>query len=133
MELSEICAVELKDKGVTFKYLILTLEMKGEKKGILRGLNYQPYDSRANERIIGWTKEELEESGFFENGGDFTVDGGGSLTRNPYQQTITLFGANKIYGPEPDRQTAAQMVQEAFPAHQVFDITPHSDLDQKEG
>lgn len=120
MELSNIQDVRLQEGGgVTFKYLALTLELQGEKKCILRALNYTPYREGMEEEIIAWTKEELDELGFFRAGGDFVVLGGGTLTVNPYDETICLYGSNKPYGPERDRQAVALTVQSAFPNHKV--------------
>lgn len=125
MELSQIPEVRLQEGGgVTFRYLVLNLELRGGKKSVLRGLNDHPYRGGMEEQILAWTKEELEELGFFTAGGDFVVAGGGSLTLNPYDETICLFGSNQPYGPEKDRQAAAGLVQAALPNHRVSFYDP---------
>ena len=120
MELSEIRYVRLVDgDGVTFKYLVLTLTLGEEKRSVLRGLNYLPAYKQIEEQIIRQTKEELDGVGFFAAGGDFVIDGGGSLTLNPYDETACLFGTNTPYGPETDREATARMVQTTFSNHKV--------------
>ncbi len=120
MELLEIRDVRLvEEDGVTFKYLVLTLTLGEERKSVLRGLNYLPANKRMEEQIIRQTKEELDEVGFFAAGGDFVVDGGGSLTLNPYDETVCLFGANTPYGWETDREATARMVQTTFANHKI--------------
>ncbi|MDA2930588.1 hypothetical protein MYX84_11685, partial [Acidobacteria bacterium AH-259-O06] len=117
MQLSQIPDVRLEGGGVMFKYLVFDLELAGEKKTILRALNYQPYLPNMEEQIIKATKEELEESGFFESGGDFKVGGGASMAFNLYYETITLFGNSQSYGAENNREAAAKMMESAFPEH----------------
>lgn len=125
MGLSEIPSVRLEDSGgVTFKYLVLVLQLDGQKISIVRGMNYQPYHPDFEEKIIGWTKQELDDVGFFDRGGDFVVKGGGSLTLNPYDETISIFGSNGPYGPEKNREAVAELVQSAFPTYKVFWFSP---------
>ena len=120
MELSEIQDVRLEEGGgVTFRYLVLNLQLRGEKKLALRALNYLPSRKGMEEQIIAWTKEELDEVRFFASGGDFVISGGGSLTLNPYDETICLFGSNKPYGSENDRESLARLVEAAFPDYKV--------------
>ena len=127
MRLPEIPEVRLEDSGgVTFSYLVFQLELGGEKKSVVRGLNYQPSERAVEERIIGWAKDELEECGFFESGGDFLVEGGGSLTINPYDETVVLFGSNKAYGSERDREEVARRFERSFPNHEVTCFVPEA-------
>ena len=120
MELLEIRDVSLGGEGgVTFKYLVLTLTLGEKKRSVLRGLNYLPANKQMEERIIRQTKEELDEVGFFAAGGDFVVDGGGSLTLNLYDKTVCLFGANTPYGSETDREATARTVQTSFENHKI--------------
>jgi hypothetical protein len=120
MELSAIPRVRFEEGGgVTFRYLVLILKLRGERKSALRALTYLPSRKGMERQILAWTKGELDTAGFFANGGEFVVDGGGSLTHNPYDETICLFGANPAYGPENNRESVAQLVEAAFPGHKV--------------
>ena len=120
MELLEIRDVSFGGEGgVTFKYLVLTLTLGEKKRSVLRGLNYLPANKQMEEEIIRQTRDELEEADFFAGGGEFLVDGGGSLTLNPYDQTVCLFGSNIPYGCETDREATARTVQTSFPNHTV--------------
>ena len=124
MELSEIASVRLEEGGVIFKYLLIDLERAGERKVILRGLNYQSYVENMEEEIVKSAEEELKQSSFFEHGGGFQVAGGGSITLNPYYETITLYGASQTYGVEKNREDVARMIEDAYPEHEVSWFSP---------
>lgn len=125
MDLSQIPGVRLQDgDSVTFQYLVINLELKGEKKSILRGQNWRPYQPDVDAEIIAWTKEELDGFDFFDQGGDFLVEGGGTLTLNPYDETVALYGANRPYGPEKDRAETAKVVQASYPDHKISWFPP---------
>ena len=89
-------------------------------------MNYLPYRSQIEETIIRLTKEELEERGFFDQGGDFSVEGGGTLDLNRYYDTITLYGANSAYGAEQDRSGAAEVLRQVFPDYGISLYEPSS-------
>ncbi len=90
-----------------------------EKRTIVRGLNYQPYAGKIEEQIVKSAREELGENGFFENGGDLQIGGGGSVAFNLYYENITLFGSNPTYGMEENREAVAKMIEKAYPEHEV--------------
>ena len=119
MSLSEIADIRLEGGGVMFQYLLLQLEWAAEKRTIVRGLNYQPYAGKIEEQIVKSVREELGENGFFENGGDLQIGGGGSVAFNLYYETIILFGSNPTYGMEEDRDAVAKMIESAYPEHEV--------------
>ena len=119
MALSEIADVRLEGGGVMFQYLLLQLERAAEKRSIVRGLNYKPYAGKIEEQIVKSAREELGENGFFENGGDLQIGGGGSLAFNLYYEKITLFGSNPTYGMEENREAVAKMIEKAYPEHEV--------------
>ncbi len=102
-----------------FQYLLLQLERAAEKRTIVRGLNYQPYVGTIEEQIVESAREELGENGFFENGGDLQIGGGGSVAFNLYYEQITLFGSNPTYGMEENREAVAKMIEKAYPEHEV--------------
>ena len=64
MELTEIQGVQLLDSGVVFRYLVFSLELRGQQQRIVRALNYQPEESGVEERIIAQTKQALTRSVF---------------------------------------------------------------------
>ena len=119
MSLAEIADVRLEGGGVMFQYLLLQLEWDAERRTIVRGLNYQPYVDKIEEQIVESAREELGENGFFENGGDLQIGGGGSVAFNLYYENITLFGSNPTYGMEEDRDAVAKMIESAYPEHEV--------------
>ncbi len=119
MSLSEIADIRLDGGGVMFQYLLLQLERDAEKRTIVRGLNYQPYAGKVEEQIVKSVREELGENGFFENGGDLQIGGGGSVAFNLYYEHITLFGSNSTYGMEENREAVAKMIEKAYPEHKV--------------
>ena len=119
MSLSEIADVRLEGGGVMFQYLLLQLEWAAQKRTIIRGLNYQPYAGKIEEQIVKSAREELGDNGFFENGGDLQIGGGGSVAFNLYYQNITLFGSNPTYGMEENREAVAKMIEKAYPEHEV--------------
>ena len=119
MSLSEIADIRLEGGGVMFQYLLLQLERAAEKRTIVRGLNYQPYAGKVEEQIVKSAREELGENGFFENGGDLQIAGGGSVAFNLYYEHITLFGSNPTYGMEENREAVAKMIEKAYPEHKV--------------
>ena len=119
MSLREIPDVSLQGNGVTFKYLIFQLHKGAESKTILRGLNYLPYRTQMDEAIIRHTNRELEKRGLFERGGEFSVEGGGTLTLNRYYDTVALYGANSVYGEEENRAASAEKIWQAFPGYEV--------------
>jgi hypothetical protein len=119
MKLSEISDVRLQTKGVMFKYLLFEIEQSGEKKKLVRGVNYQPYHNDVDDQIVQWVREELREGSFFEKGGDFRIEGGGTITLNPYSETLAVFGASVVYGEEENREDVAKMFERAFPDHEV--------------
>ncbi len=102
-----------------FQYLLLQLEWDAERRTIVRGLNYQPYAGKIEEQIVKSAREELGENGFFENGGDLQIAGGGSVAFNLYYEHITLFGSNPTYGMEENREAVAKMIEKAYPEHKV--------------
>ncbi len=126
MELSEIASVRLEEGGVMYKYLLIQLEQDGQTKAVVRGLNYQSYRKDLEEQIVRTAEQELRDSRFLDQGGSFEVTGGGSITLNPYCQTMTLFGASQIYGAEGNREPVAKMVEAAYPAHEVSWFSPDS-------
>ena len=119
MSLTEIPDALLHGDGVTFRYLIFQLHRGEERKTVLRAVNYLPYHSHFDETIIRLTKEELEGQGFFDRNGDFSVEGGGTLSLNRYYDTITLYGADPAYGAEQDRSGAAEMLRQVFPDYEI--------------
>jgi len=127
MELTEIPRMRLLDTGVVFRYLVFTLELRGQQQRIVRALNYQPEESSVEERIIGRTKSELDDHGFFSAGGEFGIEGGGSLARNPYYRTLTFFGADCVYGAEKDREGMAKAVETELGDHEVSWADPDAE------
>jgi hypothetical protein len=119
MSFPDIADVRLEGGGVMFQYLLLQLERAAEKRTIVRGLNYQPYAGKIEEQIVKSAREELGENGFFENGGDLQIAGGGSAAVNLYYEHITLFGSNPTYGMEENREAVAKMIETAYPEHKV--------------
>ncbi len=119
MSFSDIADIRLEGGGVMFQYLLLQLEWAVEKRTIVRGLNYQPYAGKIEEQIVKSAREELGENGFFENGGDLQIGGGGSVAFNLYYEQITLFGSNPTYGMEENREAVAKMIEKAYPEHKV--------------
>ena len=107
-----------------FKYLLIQLERQGQTKAVVRGLNYQSYRDGLEEQIVQTAKQELRDSSFLDQGGSFEVTGGGSITLNPYCQTLTLFGASERYGAEGNREPVAQMLEAAYPEHKVSWFSP---------
>ena len=124
MELSEIASVRLEEGGVMFKYLLIQLEREGQTKTVVRGLNYQSYRGDLEEQIVQATEQELRDSSFLDQGGSFEVAGGGSITLNPYYETITLFGASSRYRAEGNREPVAKMLEAAYPEHEVSWFSP---------
>lgn len=124
MALENVRDIELLGDGVVFEYLVFVLELDANKKPILRASNYISSNVGSEEALIRRTRKDLEKIGFFKAGGNLTVHGGGSLARNPYYGTITLFGANEAYGPDRDRQALSQTVQTAFPDYEVSWFEP---------
>ncbi len=127
MELSQVQGLQLMDGGVVFRYLVFSLELKGQQQRIVRALNYQPEESGVEERIIAQTKAGLDEAGFFDAGGEFGIEGGGSLARNPYYRTLSFFGADTVYGAEKDREGIARMVKTELEDHEVSWFDPDAD------
>ena len=119
MALEEIRDVELLGDGVVFQYLVFSLQLEGATKRIARGSNYISSGVDSEEALIRWTRQDLEDAGFLDAGGEFTVQGGGSLARNPYYGTLTLFGKNTAYGADPDRESLAQTFKAEFPDYEV--------------
>ena len=124
MELSEIASVRLEEGGVMIKYLLFQLDREGQAKAIVRGVNYQSYREGLEEQIVQAAEQELRDSSFLDQGGGFEVAGGGSITLNPYYETITLFGASRSYGVEQDREAVAKMLEVAYPEHKVSWFSP---------
>ena len=124
MELSEIAGVRLEEGGVMIKYLLFQLEQEGQSRAIVRGVNYQSYREGLEEQIVQAAEQELRDSSFLDQGGGFEVAGGGSITLNPYYETITLFGASQSYGVEGNREAVAQMLEAAYPEHKVSWFSP---------
>ncbi len=127
MELTEIQSVQLMDSGVVFRYLVFSLELKGQQQRIVRALNYQPEESGVEERIIAQTKVGLDGVGFFDAGGEFGIEGGGSLASNPYYRTMTFFGADSVYGAEKNREGIAKMAESELGDHEVSWSDPDAD------
>lgn len=119
MQLLEIPEVELAGGGVMFQYLILELTNGEQTKTLLRGMNFQTYVDRIPERILESTREEIKGAGFEGSAENLTVDGGGTITLNPYTQEIVLFGASPEHGPEKNRSAAAAMLERAYPDHKI--------------
>ena len=124
MKLSEIASVRLEEGGVMFQYLLIQLEREGQAKAIVRGVNYQSYREGLEEQIVQAAQQELRDSSFLDQGVGFEVAGGGSITLNPYDETITLFGASQRYGVEGSREAVAKMLEAAFPEHKVSWFSP---------
>jgi hypothetical protein len=114
-KLSEIPDVRLDTQGVMYKYLILKLESAGEAKEIVRGLTSTEDEARA----VRWVEEELDEAGIGEDARRIEILGGGSLSLNPYSETVTVFGASPKYGEESDRAAVAHLVEKAFEEYTV--------------
>ena len=124
MELSEVASVRLEEGGVMFKYLLIQFEREGQARAIVRGLNYQAYREGLEAQIVQVAEQELRDRSFLGQGDGFEVAGGGSITLNPYCETITLFGASQKYGAEADREAVAKMVEAAYPEHKVSWFSP---------
>ena len=118
MKLEEIPDVRLQTKGVMFQYLLFKVIRAGKSKSIVRGVNYQLYQNNAAEQLIKWVREELEEESLLDQGG-LNIEGGGTLTLNPYYETLTLFGSSQMYGEEKNRADVAKMFEQSFPDHEV--------------
>ena len=118
MKLEEIPDVRLQTKGVMFQYLLFKVIRAGKSKSIVRGVNYQLYQNNAAEQLIKWVREELEEESLLDQGG-LNIEGGGTLTLNPYYETLTLFGSSQTYGEEKNRADVAKMFEQSFPDHEV--------------
>ncbi len=119
MKLGEIPDVRLQTKGVMFQYLLFEIEQAGQSKTIVRGVNYQPYRDDADEQLVEWVREELQEGNSLDQDGGLKIEGGGTITLNPYYETLTLFGASQEYGEEKNRADVARMFEQAFPDHEV--------------
>ena len=119
MDLKEIRDIELLGDGVVFQYLVFSLHLAGATKKIARATNYISSGVDNEEALIRWTRQDLDDAGFLEAGGEFTVQGGGSLARNPYYGTLTLFGKNTAYGADSDRESLAQAFKAEFPEYEV--------------
>ncbi len=119
MGLDELPEVRLEEAGVMFKYLVLKLASNGGERVLVRGVNWKPYEPDAVQRIVNWTWDELEAEGFQEGRDELALEGGGTLSVNPYYEKITLFGEIPGVGSEGDRQATCRMVQAAFPDHTV--------------
>ncbi len=124
MDLSELASVRLEEGGVMFKYLLIQLEREGQAKAIVRGVNYQAYREGLEEQIVLEAEQELRDSSFLDQGGGFEVTGGGSITLNPYYETITLFGASQGYGAEGNREAVAKLLEAAYPEYKVNWFSP---------
>ena len=127
MPVAELADVRLEGGGVMFQYLLLELKGAAQNKAIVRGLNYKSYEGKTEEQIVKWAKEELEESGLLESGGEFQVGGGGSLSFNTYYETITVFGSSQTYGVEEDREAVVKLIETSYPEHEVSWFNPESD------
>jgi hypothetical protein len=119
MKLEEIPDVRLQTKGVMFQYLIFKIVSAGKSKTIVRGVNYQLYYDNADEKLMKWVRKELEEDSLLDQGGGVKIEGGGTLTLNPYYETLTLFGSSQTYGEETNRADVAKMFEQSFPDHEV--------------
>jgi len=119
MGVAEIPELSLFGEGVTFQYLAISLKRGEEQEGILRGLNYTPYSGDAKEGIVSRLQTELEDLDFFDQGGEFSIAGGGSIAMNPYNETIVLFGQSQSCGAEENREASAKALERAFPDHSV--------------
>lgn len=119
VELSEIPTVRFGTDGVMFNYLVLELEWEGKKKGLVRGLNFTPYAGSPDDQVLRWVEGELKAAGIDESSRRLEVKGGGSISRNPYDETVTLFGASRRFGAEPDRKAVAKLLEAAFEGHEI--------------
>ncbi len=128
MELAQLPAFRTDEQGVTFRYLVFQLTSGGQERTLVRGLNYLPYDSQLTQRIVNWTLDELEKAGFDPATGELMVEGGGTLTLNPYYETATLFGENPEYGEESDRGAVEALVKKAYAELEVSSFKSGEEL-----
>ncbi len=132
MNLAEIPEVRLLDRGVSFKYLILNLKQAASEKTLVRAINYRPYSPDLDQQIINRTWDELAEHGGEEGKLEVSVIGGGTLSLNPYYETITLFGENGETGSEENRPETARLLEQAFPESEVsWFSNQHAELEAK--
>ena len=124
MHLASIPNVAIEESGVHFRYLVLKLRASEEVKTLVRALNFRPYRDHLEQRIINWTWDGLEEAGLNEESASLSVAGGGSLSINPYYETVTVFGQNPAHGIEENREEIAQLLKEAFPSHELSWFAP---------
>lgn len=126
MVITELPDALLEGEGVTFQYLLMSVECDGQSRQVVRGLCYTPYAEGAEDRILDRLRRELSESG-----GKYSVEGGGSLTLNPYNETIILYGKNPAHGAEPDREISVRALQQSFPDHKVSWFPPEVKAPEK--
>lgn len=119
MRLSDIPEVQFDHQGVTFHYLVFRLVSGGEERTLVRGENYRPYEPDATQQIINSTLDHLESAGFDEDKDRLEVDGGGTMSLNPYYETVVLFGEDSEYGEESDRAGVAEKVRSALPGLEI--------------
>ncbi len=130
MDFERVPDVQFQDPGVIFRYLVLRFRSGDQEKTLVRGINYRPYEPETAQRIINWTWDELEAAGFREGRDELGLEGGGTLSVNPYYETATLFGAASV-GPEADRAATASMLEKAFPGHKVEWFPPEEEKPKK--
>jgi len=119
MSLNDIPAVRLLDLGVSFRYLVFRLTSGEDATVLVRGLNFRPYETGIEQRIINQTIAELAEFGFQEGRDQLATNGGGTARLNPYCETITLFGTSLERDSEENRAEVHELFQQAFPEHSV--------------
>ena len=134
MSLDDIPAVRLLNLGVSFRYLVFRLTSGQKETLLVRGLNSRPYETGIEQRIINQTREELAEFGFQEDHDELATNGGGTARLNPYNESITLFGASPERDPEENRDEVHELFQQAFPQHSVdwFSEGHAAEVEQKQ-
>ncbi len=124
MDLKTIPTFHFEEEGVSFKYLVFRLKTDDQEESVVRGVNFRPYEHRASERILQGLREELRSLGFGENTVQLDVDGGGSVSVNPYDETVVVFGEAPEHGAESDREWVAERLGQAFPHCQINTYQP---------
>ncbi len=119
MRLESVPACRMEESGVSFKYLVFRLKSGEAEKQVLRGVNFQPYEADANRRIERQLRAELERLGFDPRANGLSVLGGGTISVNPYYETVTVFGENPEHGAEPDRSATLALLSGAFAGYEV--------------
>ncbi|MBI4447048.1 MAG: hypothetical protein HY645_14225 [Acidobacteria bacterium] len=116
MSALEIPEVRLEEGGgVTFRYLAFEISCREGIRPVLRAVNYRSYEPSQENSIMRMLESELSSP----QETPYRIMGGGSLTLNNYEQTITIYGANPVFGAEPQREKTAAMLERSLPGYKT--------------